>query len=112
MRTTNTFGIHFITRVNKSKDGLAPLYARVTVDARRVEISLRRLVDPADWNSNKGMARGSREEIKTLNHYLEEVRSKIMRCYQETQLEKQLITAETIKNKFFIMISWLEVKLN
>lgn len=100
MRTTNTFGIHFITRVNKSKDGLAPLYARVTVDARRVEISLRRLVDPADWNSNKGMARGSREEIKTLNHYLEEVRSKIMRCYQETQLEKQLITAETIKNKF------------
>lgn len=100
MRTTNTFGIQFITRTNKIKDGLAPIYARVTVDARRVEISLKRYVNPKEWNGKKGMARGSREEIKSLNHYLEEVRSNLIECYQEMQIQKQLITAEAIKNRF------------
>lgn len=65
MRTTNTFGIQFITRANKIKDGLAPIYARVTVDARRVEISLKRHVNPKEWNGNKGMAGAV---VKRSNH--------------------------------------------
>lgn len=100
MRTTNTFGIQFITRVNKAKDGKAPIYVRITVDSRRVEISLKRWIDTADWNSQKGMARGSREEIKSLNHYLEEVKARLMECYQEMQIQKQLITADAIKRQF------------
>ena len=96
MRTTNTFGMQFITRMNKVKDGLAPIYARVTVDARRVEISLKRFINPVEWNGKKGVARGNREEVKSLNHYLEEVRSKLVGCYQEMQIQKQLIPADGI----------------
>lgn len=100
MRTTNTIGVQFITRTNKAKDGLLPIYARVTVDGRRVEISLKRWIKPCDWNSSKGMAKGSREEIKSLNHYLDEVRARIMECYQEMQVQKRLITADAIKSMF------------
>ncbi len=100
MRTTNTFGVQFITRTNKAKDGLLPIYARVTVDGRRVEISLKRWIKPCDWNSSKGMAKGSREEIKSLNHYLDEVQARIMECYQEMQVQKRLITADAIKSMF------------
>lgn len=100
MRTTNTFGVQFITRTNKAKDGLLPIYARVTVDGRRVEISLKRWIKPSDWNGSKGMAKGSREEIKSLNHYLDEVQARIMECYQEMQVQKRLITADAIKSMF------------
>lgn len=100
MRTTNTFGIQFIIRKNKAKDGLTPIYARITVDSRRVEISLKRWINPDDWNNSKGMARGSREEIKSLNHYLEEVNTCLVECYQEMQLQKKKITADAIKNLF------------
>lgn len=100
MRTTNTFGVQFITRTNKAKDGLLPIYARVTVDGRRVEISLKRWIKPGDWNGSKGMAKGSREEIKSLNHYLDEVQARIMECYQEMQVQKRLITADAIKSMF------------
>jgi site-specific recombinase XerD len=100
MRTTNTFGIQFITRSNKAKDGLHPIYARVTVDAKRVELSLKKYVHPDEWNSKKGMARGTREEIKTLNQYLEDVRANLVTAFREMQIAKQLITAEAIKNKF------------
>lgn len=100
MRTTNTFGVQFITRTNKAKDGLLPIYARVTVDGRRVEISLKRWIKPSGWNGSKGMAKGSREEIKSLNHYLDEVQARIMECYQEMQVQKRLITADAIKSMF------------
>ncbi len=100
MRTNNTFGIHFITRANKAKGELLPLYVRIVVDNQRVELSLKRFIKPTEWNEGKGMARGSRDDIKSLNHYLEEVRSKLMSCYQEMQLQNQLITADAIKSKF------------
>lgn len=83
MRNTSTFGVQFITRMNKVKDGLAPIYARITVDSKRIEISLKKWVTLADWNNVKGMSKGSRPEIKSLNRYLEEVRSRLLECYQE-----------------------------
>ena len=98
MRTTNTFGIQFIIRMNKRKENLVPIYARITVDARRIEISLKRWIDPSDWNNEKGLARGNREEVKSLNHFIEEVNARLIECYQELQIDKQLITVESIKN--------------
>jgi integrase len=100
MRTTNTFGIQFIIRKNKAKEELAPIYVRITVDARRVEISLKRWINPNDWDSVKGKAKGIKDETKSLNHYLEEVRTLLVENYQELQVHKQMITADTIKDLF------------
>jgi integrase len=100
MRTTNTFGIQFIIRKNKAKEELAPIYVRITVDARRVEISLKRWINPNDWDNVKGKAKGNKEEAKSLNHYLDEVRAQLVQNYQELQVQKQLITADTIKDLF------------
>ena len=47
------FGIHFILRMNKVKNGKAPLYARITVNASRIEVSLKTLVEISDWNPSK-----------------------------------------------------------
>lgn len=46
------------------------------------------------------MANGSREEIKSHNHYQDEVRARIMECYQEMPVQKKMITADAIKNMF------------
>jgi len=32
MRTTNTFGIHFVLRKNRGKNGLSAIYMRVVVN--------------------------------------------------------------------------------
>jgi ATP-dependent Lon protease len=46
------------------------------------------------------MAKGSREEIVRLNNFLEQYRSGIVESYQTLLLQKKLITAELVKNKF------------
>jgi site-specific recombinase XerD len=100
MRTNNTFGVQFISRTNKAKNGLLPIYARISVDGRRVEVSLKRLIHPDNWNDAKGSAKGKSEEIRNLNTYLEQIRSRLTECYQELTVKKKLVTAVSIKNLF------------
>ena len=97
---SNTFGVVFYLRKYKANRGKSPIYARITVDGNRVDISIKRSIEDKFWNGNKGLAKGSRLEIQALNQYLEKVKAKIVNHYQEMTLERKLITAVAIKNKF------------
>ncbi len=98
--STNTFGVIFYLRKYKAKNGKAPIYARITVDGRRVDLSIKRSIEESSWNSSRGMAKGSREEIRSLNRYLEQVRAKLVEHYQSMVLQGKLATADAIKNQF------------
>src|SRR5690554_3355594 len=98
MRSTQTFGIHFIIRKNKSESTQYTIYARITVNGISKEISIKRKIDKSDWNDKKGIAKGSRSEIKSLNLYLEEVRYMLVECYQQLKTSKKLISAQAIKS--------------
>lgn len=100
MRATNTFGIQFIVRSNKAKNGMVLVYARISVDGRRIEVSLKKSIDPNDWDALKGKAKGSRPDIKELNLYLEQVRSTLFEHYRNLQFHNEFITADRIKNMF------------
>jgi len=95
-----TLGIHFVLRMNKATEGIAPIYARITVNSKRCEVSIKRKIPIDSWNSGKGMAKPSSIENKHLNSYLEQIRKMIVESYQELVLRKQVITTEAIKNKF------------
>ena len=66
MRNENTFGIHFILRMNKVKNGKAPLHARISVNSSRVEVSLKTFVEVCEWNSSKGLAKPKNDNAKEL----------------------------------------------
>lgn len=49
MHVSNTFSILFWLHTAKQKDNLAPIYARITVNGKRTEISLKRTVSVTSW---------------------------------------------------------------
>lgn len=100
MKNVNTFGIQFVIRKHRIKDGEAPIYARITVNTNRCEISVKKRIHTDNWNNGKGMAKGKNPEISKLNSYLEQVRSQLTNYYQELVINKQATTADAIKNKF------------
>lgn len=100
MTRTNTFGVIFYLKKQKEKEGKAPIYARITVDGKRSEVSIKKEIDVANWSFGKGMAKGKGEEIRMLNTYLEQIRSRMVECYQQLQLRKLLITSDSVKNRF------------
>jgi hypothetical protein len=105
MISKNTFGVQFIIRVNKTKDGKVPIYVRITVDSQRVEMSLKKCIQPIEWNAAKRLARGSLKEMAALNTYWEQVRSRLADCYQEIQLKKQRLSVKGIKSLFWVSIT-------
>lgn len=100
MKAQSTFGIRFIIRKNKIKDGKVPVYASVTINGRRVEISMKHYIALEDWNSQKGQGRGMSSEVIQLNQYLLQVKSRLVEYYRQIQLQDQVPTAELLKNKF------------
>jgi site-specific recombinase XerD len=100
MKTTNTFGVHFLIRPDKLKEGKAPVYARITVNTDRILIALKQWIDPRSWDIRKGAGKGAKDEIRSLNNYLSEVRTELGECYRELQLKKKVITAEDVKITF------------
>ncbi|QEH39470.1 site-specific integrase [Chitinophaga sp. XS-30] len=100
MRTTNTFGVHFWLRKNQIQDGKHPLYVRITVNKKRLELALKQYLSPKDWNASKGEAKNKSPELKEVNSYLMNVRAKLTAHYQDLQLDKEVVTAEMVKQRF------------
>ena len=86
MKSTNTFGIHFILRHQREKEGKSPVYARIVVNKTRCELALKVYIQKSDWNAQKGAVKPKTLELKKLNNHLEETRAKIVTHYM--QLEK------------------------
>lgn len=71
MNTTPTFRILFWLNEAKTNDTLAPIYARVTINGRRAEISLRRQCTPESWDDRAHQIKGRNPEATVLNKYLD-----------------------------------------
>ena len=78
MRSNNTFSILFYVKKHRANSGEVPIYARITVDKKRVDLSIKRRVALERWDENRGMAKGNRQDIKMLNVYLEQVRTRLV----------------------------------
>ncbi len=71
MRKMNTFGIHFVIRVTKQqKNEMGAVFARISVNGRKSEISLKAKVLPKNWDVAIGKAKGRNDEIIKLNNHI------------------------------------------
>ncbi|RUT70280.1 site-specific integrase [Flavobacterium cupreum] len=97
---TTTFGVLFYLKAQKtSMQGKAPICARVTVNGKRTEISVKRSVNANEWDERKGMAKGSRKETVELNMYLNQFKAKIINTYQQMVLSDDAIDGPAIRDK-------------
>jgi len=100
MRTSKTFSIQFWADLKRESNGLAPIYARINVDQKRLSISLKRKVPIKSWNADKKVYAGNSAKAKDFNRYLDLSKSRIYECYQELRDEGKVITSKAIKERF------------
>lgn len=97
MRSTHSFLIDFILRRWKEDKTKAFIYARISIDGDRAEISLKEIIDVSDWDPKRQMVQGTGIQVKELNKYIDDVRFKIKLKYRMLLDKEALITAETVK---------------
>ncbi len=100
MGSSRTFNIHFWLKTAKNKGDFAPIYARVTVDGKRAEISLKRQTKVTYWNTKSKKTTSRTPEGKELNAYLDQVKAKLLLCYKQLSSDFKLVTANSIKSRF------------
>jgi len=97
----SNFHLLFYIRKQKNyKGGAMPIYMRITVNGKRADMSAGRECEPAKWNNHAGRATGTKEEIKSLNNYLDSLQSKVRDAHQALIDANQTVTTESLVNQF------------
>lgn len=92
--------LFYLKRQKNYKEGAAAIYMRITVNGKRSEISAGRDCEPSRWNSQAGRGIGTKEDIRTLNSYLDILHTKVNNAHQQLLIAGESITADNLRNQF------------
>jgi len=101
MPNYTTFSVLFFVRKHHDETKKLFIYARVTVNGKRSEISLKRSISVNQWDASKGRARGTAPKSRILNQYLDQVYNKFLDCHKQLSSENKVISAQSIKARFY-----------
>ena len=96
---TNFSMLFYLKKQKNYTSGLAPVYLRITVEGERAEVTTNRECEPEKWNSHSGRAIGTKESIKSLNAFLDNLQSDAYEAHRYLHENGKMITAESIKNR-------------
>ena len=97
MKTTNSFSILFFLKKDKASKGIAPLYVRITINKKFVDISLKRRLKLISWDHKFQKVIGADKELKEVQEKIRQTRTEINSAYDNLRYNKEVLTADSIK---------------
>lgn len=92
--------LHFYAKSTKANaNGLLPIYVRLTVDGKRLEFSTKKFVEKSKWSSELAKMKGATDEARSINSYLDLMKSKVLNAQMELLHRNETLTIENFKNK-------------
>ena len=93
--------ISFYGRIaNQSKNGLLPIYLRITIDGKRIELSTGKFIEKSKWIVAAAKIMGNTEQARTINSYLDILKNKVYETEKVMINNNEVINSNTFKNKF------------
>lgn len=90
--------LFYVKRSKINADGSAPIYLRITIDGQRFEISSKRQVNPAKWNTAAQKVSGTGEHVRSVNDYLKTLEYQIYDAHQTMLNKKMALTTANLKS--------------
>ncbi|MDY0090857.1 MAG: site-specific integrase [Flavobacteriaceae bacterium] len=92
--------LHIYAKTTKANTaGQLPIYIRLTVNGQRFEYSTKKFIDKSKWSPELSKMKGSSEEAKTLNNYLDLIRSKVFDIQMELIHKNEELSLENFKSR-------------
>lgn len=80
-------------------EGLLPIYLRVTIEGKRIELTTKRYVEVSKWSSESGRVKGSTEEARTINKYFDQLKQEVYNYENDLKSENKDTNYDNLKNK-------------
>jgi integrase len=101
MNFNQTFSVLFwLNKAKANKQGLAPIWVRITVDGRRAECSVQKQVHPDQWDAENNLVVSRCKDSRSINDFLTLVKADIMRHYNVLLSTRDSVTADDVKNSY------------
>ena len=101
MRSSTTFSVLFwIYSQRADKNNLSNIYVRITVNGKKVNLSINQKADISSWDSKRQRIKGNSNKARTINLFLDDVKSQIVLCYRDLAHENKVVTAKLVKARF------------
>ena len=100
MRSSLSFSILIWAYSKRAKNNRASLYARITINGKRVNISLKERVNLNVWDSKLQKAKGNSETSRSVNHFIAQVKADIMQCYRDLSNGARVVTPQLVKARY------------
>lgn len=81
-------------------DGMVMIYARITINGRRSELSLGRRVEEQRWSPRAAKLRGSSVDVLNYNRFLDIVKNRLFEIYDEHLKQGRETSPSLIKNVY------------
>jgi len=92
--------VHIYAKTSKAnKNGQLPIYFRLTVNGERFEFSTKKFIEKSKWSTEQSKMKGNSEEARTINNYLDLMKSKIFDIQMELLHKNEDLTIENFKSK-------------
>jgi len=92
--------LFYLKRARNYQTGPVPVYMRITVNGKRSELTTGRECEPSQWIPSAGRMKGTKENVKTFNNYLDTLRAQVDDAHSAMIKAQESITAESLKNRF------------
>ena len=87
-------------KAKMTKEGLMPIYLRVTIGGNRFETSTHRYVLPSKWSVEANRVKSNSAEARSINVFLDSLLNKVYSYHQEIINEAKPITIENFARKW------------
>lgn len=92
--------LHIYAKTTKANAaGQLPIYIRLTVDGQRFEFSTKRFIEKSKWSPELSKMKGNSEEARTLNSYLDLMKSKVFDVQMELIHKNEDLSLENFKSR-------------
>jgi site-specific recombinase XerD len=99
MSSRTSFGLTFyINRTRERKNGECPVMLRINLNGDRLALQVQRFIKPEDWDQNRYVMKGRTEQARVFNNYLEAVRLKAHKKFNELLSYTDDVTPQMLRD--------------
>ena len=99
MSSRTSFGLTFyINRTRERKNGECPVMLRINLNGDRLALQVKRYILPDNWDQSRYVMKGRTEEARVFNNYLEAVRLKAHKKYNELLSYTDDVTPQMLRD--------------
>ncbi|TDE29267.1 site-specific integrase [Flavobacterium ranwuense] len=92
--------LHIYAKTTKANAaGQLPIYIRLTVDGQRFEFSSKKFIEKTKWSPELSKMKGGSEEARTINNYLDLMKSKVFDIQMELLHKNEELSLENFKSR-------------